>query len=289
MKITETLALEKIANNVRIDILNEVYLGKSGHIGGAFSIADILTVLYFNEMNIDSKNPEAQGRDRLVLSKGHASAALYAVLAEKGYIKKEELEKFRNIESDLQGHPDMNKVKGIDMTTGSLGQGLSVANGMAIASKLDSMGYRVYCILGDGEIQEGQIWEATMTSSKYNLDNLCVIIDVNELQLTDTILNIKSLNANDIEQKFRTFGFQTLIIDGNNIDSIIRGLSIAEMTKGMPTAIIAKTIKGKGVSFMENKVEWHGKVPTEEEYKKAIKELEKNQAEIQEKIINRKV
>lgn len=289
MKITETLALEKIANNVRIDILEEVYNAKSGHIGGAFSIADILTVLYFNEMNIDAKSPDSPDRDRLVLSKGHASAALYAVLAEKGYIDKEELKTFRNIDSNLQGHPDMNKVPGVDMTTGSLGQGLSVANGMALSSKLDSRGYRVYCILGDGELQEGQVWEAAMTAEKYQLDNLCVIIDANELQLTDTTMNVKGINQNDIEQKFRAFGFQTVVIDGHNIESIIRALTIAEMTKGKPTAIICKTIKGKGVSFMENQVDWHGKAPNDEEYEMAVKELKQEAEKIQEKITNREV
>lgn len=289
MKITETLALEKIANNVRIDILEEVYNAKSGHIGGAFSIVDILTVLYFNEMNIDAKSPDSPDRDRLVLSKGHASAALYAVLAEKGYIDKEELKTFRNIDSNLQGHPDMNKVPGVDMTTGSLGQGLSVANGMALSSKLDSRGYRVYCILGDGELQEGQIWEAAMTAEKYQLDNLCVIIDANELQLTDTTMNVKGINQNDIEQKFRAFGFQTVVIDGHNIESIIRALTIAEMTKGKPTAIICKTIKGKGVSFMENQIDWHGKAPNDEEYKIAMKELKQEAEKIQEKITNREV
>jgi transketolase domain protein len=289
LKITETLALEKIANNVRIDILEEVYNAKSGHIGGAFSIADILTVLYFNEMNIDAKSPDSPDRDRLVLSKGHASAALYAVLAEKGYIDKEELKTFRNIDSNLQGHPDMNKVPGVDMTTGSLGQGLSVANGMALSSKLDSRGYRVYCILGDGELQEGQVWEAAMTAEKYQLDNLCVIIDANELQLTDTTINVKGINQNDIEQKFRAFGFQTVVIDGHNIESIIRALTIAEMTKGKPTAIICKTIKGKGVSFMENQIDWHGKAPNDEEYKIAIQELKQEAEKIQEKITNREV
>lgn len=289
MKITETLALEKIANNIRMDILEEVYNAKSGHIGGAFSIADILTVLYFNEMNIDAKNPDSPDRDRLVLSKGHASAALYAALAEKGYIDKEELKTFRNIDSNLQGHPDMNKVPGVDMTTGSLGQGLSVANGMAISSKLDSRGYRVYCILGDGELQEGQVWEAAMTSEKYQLDNLCVIVDANELQLTDSTMNVKGINYNDIEQKFRAFGFQTVVIDGHNIESIIRALTIAEMTKGKPTVIICKTIKGKGVSFMENQIDWHGKAPNDEEYEMAVNELKQESEKIQEKIMNREI
>lgn len=289
MKITETLALEKIANNVRMNILEEVYNAKSGHIGGAFSIADILTVLYFNEMNIDAKIPDSPDRDRLVLSKGHASAALYSVLAEKGYIDKKELKTFRNIDSNLQGHPDMNKVPGVDMTTGSLGQGLSVANGMALSSKLDSRGYRVYCILGDGELQEGQVWEAAMTAEKYQLDNLCVIVDANELQLTDSTMNVKGINYNDIEQKFRAFGFQTVVIDGHNIESIIRALTIAEMTKGKPTAIICKTIKGKGVSFMENQVDWHGKAPNDKEYEMAVKELKQEAEKIQEKIMNREV
>ena len=289
MKITETLALEKIANNVRMDILEEVYNAKSGHIGGAFSIADILTVLYFNEMNIDAKIPDSPDRDRLVLSKGHASAALYSVLAEKGYIDKKELKTFRNIDSNLQGHPDMNKVPGVDMTTGSLGQGLSAANGMALSSKLDSRGYRVYCILGDGELQEGQVWEAAMTAEKYQLDNLCVIVDANELQLTDSTMNVKGINYNDIEQKFRAFGFQTVVIDGHNIESIIRALTIAEMTKGKPTAIICKTIKGKGVYFMENQVDWHGKAPNDEEYEIAVKELKQEAEKIQEKIMNREV
>ena len=289
MKITETLALEKIANNVRMDILEEVYNAKSGHIGGAFSIADILTVLYFNEMNIDAKISDSPDRDRLVLSKGHAAAALYAVLAEKGYIDKEELKTFRNIDSNLQGHPDMNKVPGVDMTTGSLGQGLSAANGMALSSKLDSRGYRVYCILGDGELQEGQVWEAAMTAEKYQLDNLCVIVDANELQLTDSTMNVKGINYNDIEQKFRAFGFQTVVIDGHNIESIIRALTIAEMTKGKPTAIICKTIKGKGVYFMENQVDWHGKAPNDEEYEIAVKELKQEAEKIQEKIMNREV
>ena len=289
MKITETLALEKIANNIRMDILEEVYNAKSGHIGGAFSIADILTVLYFNEMNIDAKIPDSPDRDRLVLSKGHASAALYAALAEKGYIDKEELKTFRNIDSNLQGHPDMKKVPGVDMTTGSLGQGLSVANGMAISSKLDSRGYRVYCIIGDGELQEGQVWEASMTAEKYQLDNLCVIVDANELQLTDSTMNVKGINYNDIEQKFRAFGFQTVVIDGHNIESIIRALTIAEMTKGKPTVIICKTIKGKGVSFMENQIDWHGKAPNDEEYEMAVNELKQESEKIQEKIMNREI
>ena len=206
MKITKTFALKKIANKIRMDIIQEIYYAKSGHPGGALSCADILTVLYFNEMNIDELKPNDENRDRFVLSKGHASAALYATLAEKCYFPKEELITFRNISSYLQGHPDMRHTPGVDMSTGSLGQGLSVANGMALASKMDKKGYRVYCLLGDGELEEGQVWEAAMTASKYNLDNLCAIVDCNELQLIGKTDDIKGLNIDDIENKFKSFG-----------------------------------------------------------------------------------
>ena len=286
MKITKTFALKKIANKIRMDIIQEIYYAKSGHPGGALSCADILTVLYFNEMNIDELKPNDENRDRFVLSKGHASAALYATLAEKGYFPKEELITFRNISSYLQGHPDMKHTPGVDMSTGSLGQGLSVANGMALASKMDKKGYRVYCLLGDGELEEGQVWEAAMTASKYNLDNLCAIVDCNELQLIGKTDDIKGLNIDDIENKFKSFGFNTFRIDGNNIDSIISALMKAEQTKGMPTCIIAKTVKGKGVSFMENKPEWHGKAPSDEEFKRAIDELRKRSDEIDDESIN---
>lgn len=272
MKVTQKEALEKIANKIRMDILQEIYYAKSGHPGGALSCADILTVLYFNEMNIDPTNPDAESRDRFIMSKGHASSALYAVLAERGYFAKEDLISFRNIESALQGHPDMNKVPGVDMTTGSLGQGLSVANGMALSSKMDSMGYRVYCLLGDGEIEEGQVWEAAMTSSKNKLDNLCVIVDNNNLQIDGEITEVKGLNK--IEEKFESFGFKVINVDGNNIEQLIDAFNEAKLTKGMPTAIVAKTVKGKGVSFMENKAEWHGKAPSKEEYEQAMKDLE---------------
>lgn len=282
MKVTKIPALKGIANKVRLDIIQEIYYAKSGHPGGSLSIADVLTVLYFNEMNIDPEKAQDPSRDRLVLSKGHASSALYAVLCERGYFPKENLVTFRNVNSILQGHPDMSKVPGVDMSTGSLGQGLSVANGMALASKMDSMGYRVYCILGDGELEEGQIWEAAMTSSKYNLDNLCVIVDNNNLQLVDSIENIKDLNSDDIENKFKSFGFHTMSIDGNDIESVMNALSTAETVKGKPTCIIAKTIKGKGVSFMENNVEWHGKAISDEEYKKAIEELTANKIDFTE-------
>ena len=269
MKNTEEL--EKVAKEVRKGIIEEVYRAESGHPGGSLSIADILTVLYFNVLNIDPKNSKWEDRDRFVLSKGHCSPALYSALANRGYFDKELLKTFRNLESDLQGHPDMNKVQGVDMTTGSLGQGLSVANGMAIAGKLNNKQYRVYCLLGDGEIEEGQVWEAAMTANKYKLDNLCVIVDNNNLQIDGTIEEVMS--SYPIDEKFKSFGFQIINIDGHNIQEIIDAFDVAKNVKGKPTCIIAKTIKGKGVSFMENKAEWHGKAPTEEQYNLAIEEL----------------
>lgn len=262
---------EKISKSIRKNIVEMVYRAKSGHPGGSLSVADILTVLYFHELNVDINNPKDENRDRLILSKGHCSPALYSVLAEKGFFDKEELKKFRKIDSFLQGHPDMKKVPGVDMTSGSLGQGLSVSNGIALAGKLDNKDYRVYCILGDGEIEEGQVWEAAMTSSHYNLDNLCVIVDNNNLQIDGRIEDV--MNPNPIDKKFESFGFNVINIDGHNFEEIINSLEIAKNTKGKPTAIIAKTIKGKGVSFMENNASWHGKAPNEEEYNIAIKEL----------------
>lgn len=283
MKITKAFALEKIANKIRLDTLQEIYYAKSGHPGGSLSIAEILTVLYFNEMHIDENKPYDENRDRFVLSKGHASPALYATLAERGYFPKEELITFRNISSYLQGHPDMKHTPGVDMSTGSLGQGLSAACGMAISSKIDEKGYRVYCLLGDGELEEGQVWEAAMTASKFKLDNLVAIVDCNNLQLTDTTKNVMDLNSEDISNKFKAFGFNTMIIDGHNVESIIDAFTKAKQVKDKPTAIIAKTIKGKGVSFMENKVEWHGKAPSDEEYKMAIDELIEKNKEIEKK------
>lgn len=272
MKITQVEQLQKMAKMVRKEIIEQVYKAQSGHPGGSLSIADILTVLYFNELNIDPKNPKWDNRDRVVLSKGHCSPALYSCLANRGFFEIKELEEFRSIEGKLQGHPDMNKVLGVDMTTGSLGQGLSAANGMAIAAKLDKKNYRVYCILGDGEIEEGQIWEAAMASSKYKLDNLCVVIDNNNLQIDGTIGEV--MNSYPIDEKFKSFGFQVINIDGHNIEEIIKSFEVAKNIKDRPTCIIAKTIKGKGISFMENEVQWHGKAPNEEQYKQAIKELE---------------
>ncbi len=271
MKITDVTALEKIAIQVRKGIIEEVYNAKSGHPGGSLSCADILTVLYFNQMNIDEEKPDDSNRDRLVLSKGHAAPALYSVLAEKGYLDKKLLKTFRKLESNLQGHPDMNKVIGVDMTTGSLGQGISTAVGMAIASKMDKAGCKIYCIVGDGEIEEGQVWEAAMAASKNELDNLCVVVDNNNLQIDGEIDKVGGMN--NITERFLSFGFNVINIDGHNISSIIDAFTTAKQTKGKPTAIIAKTVKGKGVSFMENKAEWHGKAPKEEEYDMAMEEL----------------
>jgi transketolase len=261
----------KISRNIRKNIVEMVYSASSGHPGGSLSVTDILTVLYFSELNVNINNPKDENRDRLVLSKGHCSPALYATLAEKGFLPKEDLKTFRKIDSYLQGHPDMKKIPGVDMTSGSLGQGLSVSNGMALAGKLDKKNYRVYCIMGDGEIEEGQVWEAAMTSSKYKLDNLCVIVDNNNLQIDGKIEDVMS--PYPIDKKFENFGFNTINIDGHNYEEILNAFEIAKTTKGKPTAIIAKTIKGKGVSFMENQAGWHGKAPNEEEYKKAIEEL----------------
>lgn len=274
LKITNVEELKKIANDIRIDIIKQVYNAGSGHPGGSLSCVDILTVLYFNQMNINEKEPKAPSRDRFVLSKGHCAPALYACLAKKGFFDKEKLEGFRKINGELQGHPDKNKVCGIDMSTGSLGQGLSVANGMALASKINHDGYRVYCLLGDGEIEEGQVWEAAMTASKYKLDNLCAIVDYNNLQIDGTVEEVKGLN--NLEGKFKSFGFNTIVIDGHNMEQLIDSFETAKISKGKPTVIIAKTIKGKGVSFMENKAEWHGKAPSYEEYELAIKELSEN-------------
>ena len=275
--------LEEIANKIRINTVKEVYYAQSGHPGGSLSIADILAVLYFKEMKIDPKNPKDENRDRFVLSKGHCSPALYATLALKGFFSMDELKNFRNINSILQGHPDMKKIPGVDMSTGSLGQGLSAANGMAIAGKLDNKDYRVYAILGDGEIEEGQVWEAAMASARYKLDNLCIFVDNNNLQIDGTIDKI--INPYPIDKKLESFGFYVMLlvkengkygvinINGNDTKEIEEALNKAKQIKGMPTAIIAKTIKGKGVSFMEDNVGWHGKAPNEEEYKLALTEL----------------
>lgn len=265
--------LEEISNEVRKLIIEQVHHAKSGHPGGSLSIADIITVLYFSELNVNPSDPNWEDRDRFILSKGHCAPALYAALALRGYFDKEELQFVRRINSNLQGHPDMNKVAGVDMTTGSLGQGLSVANGMAIAGKIDGKNYRVYTILGDGEIEEGQVWEAAMMSAKHQLDNLCVIIDNNNLQIDGEISSIA--NPYPIDKKFESFGFEVININGHNMSEILEAFKTAKAIKGKPVCIVAKTVKGKGVSFMENKVEWHGKAPNEEQYKMAMEELNK--------------
>ena len=270
---TNIQELEKLANNIRIEIINQVYAAQSGHPGGSLSVADIMAVLYFNELNVNPQNPTWEDRDRVVLSKGHCAPALYATLALKGYFNISELQNLRKIDAILQGHPDMKKVPGVDMTTGSLGQGLSCANGMAISAKLDNKNYRVYAILGDGEIEEGQIWEAAMAAHKYKLDNLCVIVDNNNLQIDGKIEDVMS--PYPIDEKFKSFGFEVININGNNVKEILQALEKAKTIKEKPTCIIAKTTKGKGVSFMENKAEWHGKAPNEEQYKQAIQELKK--------------
>lgn len=271
MKIVDIIALEKIANDIRKGIIKAVYSANSGHPGGSLSCADILAVLYFNIMNIDPKDPESKARDRFVLSKGHCSPALYATLARRGFFAESDLETFRKIDSPLQGHLDMNKVPGVDMTTGSLGQGLSVATGMALSSKLDRAGCRIYCLLGDGEIDEGQVWEACLTASKYKLDNLCVIVDNNNLQIDGTIEEVAGMKH--IYDKFRAFGFEVITINGNDVHDILNAFKLAKNIKGRPTVILAKTVKGKGVSFMENQASWHGKAPSKEEYEQAMQEL----------------
>ena len=272
MKIENVNELEKIAKKIRRGIIEQVYIAQSGHPGGSLSIADILTVLYFKEMNIDEKEPKLENRDRLILSKGHCSPALYSVLANRGFFEAEKIKTFRKLDGMLEGHPDMKKVPGVDMSSGSLGQGLSVANGMAIAAKMDKKDLRIYCICGDGEIEEGQIWEAAMTASHYKLDNLCVIVDNNGLQIDGEVKDVMSIYP--IDEKFKSFGFEAINIDGHNIEEIIEALEKAKTIKGKPTVIVAKTIKGKGVSFMENNVAWHGKAPNEEEYKIALSDLE---------------
>lgn len=271
MKITKVEGLANIANDIRIEIIEQVYNANSGHPGGSLSCADILAVLYFNQMNIDSENPNAKGRDRIVLSKGHCAPALYATLARKGYFDKELLKGFRKVESNLQGHPDMKKVPGVDMSTGSLGQGLSAAVGMAIGSKMEHEGYRVYCLLGDGELEEGQVWEAAMSASKNKLDNLCAIVDYNTLQIDGNVEEVAGLI--DIKEKFESFGFNVIEVNGHDIEALIHAFNSAKHQKDMPSVIIARTIKGKGVSFMEGKAEWHGKAPNQEQYEEAINEL----------------
>jgi len=265
------MELQEIAKKIRVDIIEMLEKSQSGHPGGSLSAVEILTALYFKEMKIDTDNPRWEDRDRFVLSKGHATPAIYGTLAERGFFPKAELDQFRKISSMLQGHPDMKGIPGIDMTTGSLGQGLAAANGMALAGKLDNKDYRVYSIIGDGECQEGLIWEAAMLAAHYKLDNLTVFLDHNGLQIDGK--NEDIMNIEPIDEKFKAFGWNVLMIDGHSFDQIFEALEKAKTTKDKPTMIIAKTFKGKGVSFMENQVGWHGKAPSAEEASKAIKEI----------------
>ena len=267
------LELQKVANEVRKGIITSVHAAKAGHPGGSLSAADIFTYLYFEEMNVDPKDPKKADRDRFVLSKGHTAPGLYSALAQKGYFPVEDLETLRHLGSYLQGHPDMKHIPGVDMSSGSLGQGISAAVGMAIAGKMDNADYRVYTLLGDGEIQEGQVWEASMMAGFRKLDNLVVIVDNNNLQIDGAIDEVCS--PYPIDKKFEAFNFHVINIDGNGFDQIDAAFKEAKATKGMPTAIIAHTVKGKGVSFMENQVGWHGTAPNDEQYAVAMEELEK--------------
>ena len=266
------LELQKVANEVRKGIITSVHAAKAGHPGGSLSAADIFTYLYFEEMNVDPKDPKKADRDRFVLSKGHTAPGLYSALAQKGYFPVEDLETLRHLGSYLQGHPDMKHIPGVDMSSGSLGQGISAAVGMAIAGKMDNADYRVYTLLGDGEIQEGQVWEASMMAGFRKLDNLVVIVDNNNLQIDGAIDEVCS--PYPIDKKFEAFNFHVINIDGNDFDQIDAAFKEAKATKGMPTAIIAHTVKGKGVSFMENQVGWHGTAPNDEQYAVAMEELE---------------
>ena len=267
------LELQKMANEVRKGIITGVHAAKAGHPGGSLSAADIFTYLYFEEMNIDPKDPKKADRDRFVLSKGHTAPGLYSTLAQRGYFPAEDLKTLRHLGSYLQGHPDMKHIPGIDMSSGSLGQGVSAAVGMAAAGKYDKKDYRVYTLTGDGEIQEGQIWEAAMWAGHRKLDNLVVIVDNNNLQIDGSVEDVCS--PYPIDKKFEAFNFHVINIDGNDFDQIRAAFKEARETKGMPTAIIAKTVKGKGVSFMENAAGWHGKAPNDEEYEIAMADLEK--------------
>ena len=269
----DKLELMKTSNEIRKDIVTAVHSAKAGHPGGSLSAADIFTYLYFCEMNIDPKDPKKADRDRFVLSKGHTAPGLYSALAERGYFPKEDLKTLRHMGSYLQGHPDMKHIPGVDMSSGSLGQGISAAVGMAIAGKLSNADYRVYTLLGDGELQEGQVWEASMLASHRKLDNLVVIVDNNNLQIDGAIDEVNS--PYPIDKKFEAFNFHVIKIDGNDFDQIDAAFKEAKSVKGQPTAIIAKTVKGKGVSFMENQAGWHGKAPNDEEYKIAMQDLEK--------------
>ena len=268
-----------IANKIRKNALTAVHSAKSGHPGGSLSIAEVLSLLYFEVMNIDPENPKWEGRDRLVLSKGHTAPALYGALAQRGFFPVEDLTKFRKAGSYLQGHPDMKGVPGVDMSTGSLGQGISAAGGMAYAAKLDNADYRVYTILGDGELEEGQVWEQAMFAAHYKLDNLTAFIDFNGLQIDGDITEV--MNPTPIDKKFEAFGWNVVLADAHNFDSLRNAIEVAKKTTGKPTAVIMKSVKGKNVSFMENNAGWHGNAPNDEQYEQAIAELDKIIAELE--------
>ena len=265
--------LAVIANKIRRDAVLAVYNAQSGHPGGSLSIADLLALLYFEVMNIDPKNPKMEDRDRFVLSKGHTAPALYSALALRGFFPEEDIKTFRRIDSYLQGHPDMNKVPGVDMSTGSLGQGVSAAGGMALAAKLDGKSYRVYTVLGDGELEEGQVWEQAMFAAHYKLDNMTAFIDFNGLQIDGDITKV--MNPTPIDKKFEAFGWHTIVTDAHDFDKLLAAIDEAKATKGKPTAVIMKSVKGKNVSFMENNAAWHGSAPNEEQFKTATAELDK--------------
>ena len=265
--------LKSLAKIVRKDIISMLTESRSGHPGGSLSAADILTTLYFGEMNIDPKNPKDENRDRFVLSKGHAAPVLYSVLARRGYFPVEELNTLRKINSRLQGHPSMKCLPGVDMSTGSLGQGISVSVGMALAGKIDNKDYRVYTLLGDGELEEGQVWEAAMAAAHYKLDNLTAFVDFNGLQIDGDITKV--MNPSPIDKKFEAFGWNVLVIDGHDIEAIQDAIEKAKKTKSKPTVIVCNTVKGKGVSFMENQASWHGTAPNDEQYAVAMEDLKK--------------
>ena len=273
MEANKLNLLTDTAKKVRVGIIEATHAAKSGHPGGSLSVADVLTYLYFSEMNIDPANPNAPDRDRFVLSKGHCAPALYSVLAHRGYFPVEELKTLRKIDSRLQGHPDMTLTPGVDMSSGSLGLGISSAAGMALAGKIAGKDYRVYTVVGDGESEEGQVWEACMFAAHYKLDNLCLIVDWNGLQIDGSVEEV--MNPTPHDKKLEAFGFHVISIDGHSFEEIEKAFAEARTVKGKPTAIIAKTVKGKGVSFMENKVNWHGAAPNDEQCADAIAELTK--------------
>ena len=273
MEQSKKLELARIANNIRVNIIEGVYNAGCGHPGGSLSIADLMAYIYFEEMNVDPKNPKAPMRDRFVLSKGHTAPALYATLAERGFIPKEDIKTLRKTTSYLQGHPDMKGTPGVDMTTGSLGLGFSAACGMALSGKVSGDSYRVYAMLGDGESEEGQIWEAAMFAAHYKLDNLVAVLDWNGLQIDGAITEV--MNPTPHDEKFSAFGWHVISIDAHDFDQIEAAFAEARTVSGKPTVIIAKSVKGKGVSYMENKCEWHGQAPKEDLYKVAVADLEK--------------